>query len=196
MLNTRTSAMMLIIVLVSFMGFIVENIHISFSNHKIDNRNMLFPFLLGYGLAIIAIFTLFGTPNSPMFFKRTLDIEMGSASFIYYFVMAFLCVSIGELILGHFIEMTCNITWWDYSNIPLHVTKYTSIPTSTVFALLITIFMKYMFSPLLEVFSRINPRLLSVLSISLITILCIDFIHSGIYMFTHRKTLNIWEIKL
>lgn len=193
--KTRAFALILIVVLVSFLGFIVENISTTISDRKIDNRNMTLPFLLGYGLAILLIFTLFGTPNDPMFFGKSIIINGNLKSFLYYFIITFLCVSIGELILGHLIEWTCQIKWWDYSELPLHITQYTSIPTSTAFALLITVFMKYLFYPLLNGFSKLNPQLLAILSLSLITILSIDFIHSGIYMFTHRTTLKLWHIK-
>ncbi len=193
--RARVFALILVIVLVSFLGFIVENISTSISDGKIDNRNMTLPFLLGYGLAILVIYKLFGTPNEPLFWGKEITLNSSFFSFIYYFAITFLCVSIGELILGHFIEWTCQIKWWDYSALPLHVTQYTSIPTSLAFATLITVFMKYLFSPLINIFAKLNPQLLAILSISLLIILSIDFVHSGIYMFTHHSTLKLWRIE-
>ena len=193
--NTRALALILIIVLVSFCGFIVENVSTSISDHKIDNRNMVLPFLLGYGLAILVIYKLFGTPNKPLFCGKEITLNSSLFSFLYYFAITFLCVTIGELILGHFIEWSCQIKWWDYSALPLHITQYTSIPTSLAFASLITVFMKYIFTPLLDGLSKINPQFLAIISISLIIILSIDFIHSGIYMFTHHSTLKLWRIE-
>lgn len=195
MANTRALALILIIVLVSFCGFIVENVSTSISDHKIDNRNMVLPFLLGYGLAILVIYKLFGTPNEPLFWGKEITLNNSLFSLLYYFVITFLCVTIGELILGHFIEWSCQIKWWDYSALPLHITQYTSIPTSLAFASLITVFMKYIFTPLLDGLSKINPQFLAIISISLIIILSIDFIHSGIYMFTHHSTLKLWRIE-
>ena len=194
MTNVKTFALILIIVLVSFLGFIVENVFISFFSGTLNNRNMILPFLLGYGLSILALFKLFGTPNDPLFLGKPISISSTFASTLYYFIVTFLCVSIGELILGHLVEWTCGIKWWNYTAIPLHITRYTSVPTSTVFSVLITIFMKYFFNNLLNSFSKMNPRLLSILSITLILFLSIDFIHSGIYMFKHHSTLNIWHI--
>ena len=193
--KTHVFALILVIVLVSFLGFIVENISTIISDRKVDNRNMTLPFLLGYGLAILVIYKLFGTPNKPLFWGKEITLNSSFFPFIYYFAITFLCVSIGELILGHLIEWTCQIKWWDYSALPLHVTQYTSIPTSLAFATLITIFMKYLFSPLIDIFSRLNPQILAILSLSLIIILSIDFVHSGIYMFTHHSTLKLWHIE-
>ena len=194
MLNTRTLALILIIVFVSFLGFIVENIFTSYSSGVMDNRNMVLPFLLGYGLAIFVIYKLFGTPNSPLFFGKELAFKNGVSSTLYYFAIAFLCVSIGEVILGYLIEWSCDIVWWNYTSLPLNITKYTSIPTSFLFASMITAFMKYLFKPMLNMFSKIPPQALSVIAITLIVLLSIDFIHSGIYMFKNHQTLKIWRI--
>lgn len=194
MTNTKSLALILIVVLVSLLGFIVENVFTSFTHGFIDNRNMVLPFLLGYGLAVLTIYKLFGTPKNPLFWGKSIDVSNSHLSVLYYFIIAFLCVSVGEIILGYLIEWTCDIIWWDYTAIPLHITRYTSIPTSTIFALLITVFMRYFFDPLLNSFSKMNPKFLSVLALSLIILLSIDFINSGIYMFKNHNTLRIWRI--
>ena len=195
MANARALALILIVVLVSFLGFIVENIFTSFSGGVIDNRNMVLPFLLGYGLAVLAIYKLFGTPHAPLLFGKEIPLNNALLSSIYYFIIAFLCVSIGELILGHIVEWSCDIVWWNYTSIPLHITKYTSVPTSTLFALMITVFMKYFFNPLFNTFSKMNYQALSVLALSLIVLLSLDFLNSGIYMFKNHQTLRLWRVE-
>ncbi len=194
-MNIKTLTLLLIIIFVSFLGFITENIFISFRSGFMDNRNMVLPFLLGYGLAIFIIFKLFGTPNAPLFFTKELYFKSSFISTLYYFVIAFLCVSIGELILGHLIEWTCDIKWWDYSSLPFHITRYTSVPTSIFFSLFITLFMKYLFTPLINSFSKINPKVLSIFTISLIVLLSIDFLHSAIYMFKNHQIFQLWRIE-
>ena len=191
-MNTKNLALIMIVIIVSFLGFCVENIFIAYDDGIINNRNMVFPFMLGYGLAVLTLYLIFGTPEAPRFLKNNLNLSsfMGVT---YYFVVSFLAVSIGEIILGYFIEWSCDIVWWNYSDLPLHITKYTSIPTSCIFASLITIFMKFFFSPLVSAFMKMNPRVLAILSISVIVIISIDFIHSGIYMFKHHETLKLWR---
>lgn len=195
MMPTKALALIFIIIFISFLGFITENLFICFRSGFIDNRNMIFPFLLGYGLAVFSIYKLFGTPDFPLFWGKELNIESKVLSFAYYYLIAFLCVSVGEVILGFAMEWTCNIKWWDYSDLPLHITQYTSVPTSMVFAFLITIFMKYLFNPLLNIFSSLNPQFLSIVAISALVLLSIDFIHSAIYMFKNHQTLNLWRIE-
>ena len=196
MAKTKRLSLMLIVVLVSFLGFITENIFIFIRFGFVDNRNMTLPFLLGYGLAILLIYLLFGTPQKPRFFTKELTIKNKFISMSYYFIICFLSVSIGELILGHMVEWICNIKWWNYSNIPLNITRYTSVPTSTAFSLFITLFMRYLFSPLLSKFSKIPPKIIFILTVTLIFLLSIDFIHSGIYMLINKHTLDLWKIEI
>ena len=46
------------IILISFVGFLVENIWNLLTSGQIDNRNMHLPFILGYGLAILGVYLL------------------------------------------------------------------------------------------------------------------------------------------
>ncbi len=192
--EAKTYSLILIVVFISFLGFITENVFIYFRYGTIDNRNMTLPFLLGYGLTVLTFYKLFGTPSNPLFCGRELAIDSSFVSSFYYFAIVFICISIGELILGHLVERVCGIVWWDYSSIPLSVTKYTSVPTSTLFSLFITFFMGYVFNPMLELLSGINSTLLAVISISLLVLLSIDFINSGVYMLKHRTTLKLWRV--
>ena len=130
-MNTKKLALILIIVIVSFLGFCIENFFTAFDDGIVNNRNMLLPFLLGYGLAILAFYVVVGTPNNPKFFKK--DLKLSSFwSFVFYFAISFLGVCMAEIIIGYAIEWSCGIIWWDYTDIPLHITRYTSVPTSTI----------------------------------------------------------------
>ena len=196
MVNTKNNALILIIVLVSFLGFCIENTFICAHSGFIDNRNMILPFIFGYGLAIFGIYKLFGTPDAPLFFGRQVFFANRFWGFIDYFTVAFLVVSIGEVILGTATEHLFEIIWWDYTRIPLHITRYTSIPTSLAFATLITVFMKYFFATLLDAFSKINPRALSFLAIAFVIVLSADMVNSAIYMARHHRLLSLWKIEV
>lgn len=194
MTSVNSYALMLVAAVVSFIGFCVENTFVCLSSGVIDNRNMVLPFLFGYGLIILAFYKLFGTPNHPVLLGKELNLsdEKGIA---YCFIIAFIGVCVGEIIVGHLTEWLLDIVWWDYSEVPLHITRYTSIPTSFAFAAMITIFMKYCFTPLLNYFSRMNPHALSFLAIAITLVLTFDMINSAIYMFKHGEILRIWKIE-
>ncbi len=192
----KAAAMCLLITVVSFIGFWVENIFMAFTSGCMDNRNMVFPFLLGYGLAIMAIYFMFGTPNKPRFFSIDLSGNNKFMNTAIFFMIAFLCVSVGECLLGTFVEEACGIIWWDYSDIPMHITKYTSVPTSAGFAFLITVFMGCFCEVLLKAFSKMNKKVLFTLAVIFMALLVSDFIFSGLRMFETGELMKIWHISL
>lgn len=192
-MSVKNLSLILVIVVASFIGFCIENTFIGFMRGFVDNRNMVLPFLFGYGLALFLIYVLFGTPRAPEFFTKQLNINNEWIKVLYYFFITFLCVSVGEIILGHLTEWCCGIVWWNYSALPLHITKYTSVPTSMGFAFLITLFMRYCFDPLINIFSKIDPFALSVISISFVILLSLDMINSASYMLRNHSTLNLWR---
>ena len=75
MKTTEIAALFMLIAVVSFLGFVVENIWLWGTKGYIDNRNMCLPFLIGYGLAIVAIHALFGTPSQLILLGKRLGIR-------------------------------------------------------------------------------------------------------------------------
>ncbi len=194
--NTATSvfALIMVIIVVSLLGFCVENIFIAFRRGFMDNRNMVLPFILGYGIAVFVFYLLFGTPDDPLFFGKQLVFESSRAATLYYFFMAFISVCIGEISLGYLIEWSCDIIWWDYKSLPLHITRYTSVPTSLGFAGLISLFMRYMFYPLLKWFLKLKPKTLAFLAITLSVLLLLDMTNSTVYMFKNKSLMQLWRV--
>lgn len=187
-------ALCLIITIVSFLGFVVENVWLALTKGFMDNRNMYLPFLLGYGLAMVAIYLMFGTPLAPRFFKKKIVIQNAFLRALVYFLMVCLCVSLGEFVLGTLVENTCGVIWWDYTRLPLHITRYTSVPTSIGFGMLITIFMRYFFVPLYEFFVEMDYGDLCVTAYGFMTLMVVDFIHSAICTYKERSLAQIWRI--
>ena len=98
------------VIVVSFLGFCLENVWILFRHGFIDNRNMRLPFLTGYGLTVLGFYELADIPTEEN--QRE------------YFAFAFLIVSAGEIAMGKVTEWAMHIYYWDYSSIPLHITRY------------------------------------------------------------------------
>ena len=140
---------------VSFLGFVVENIWLTMTKGYINNRNMNAPFLLGYGLLILFMYAVFGTPAALRMFAKE---KVRWKRYLVYFLCSFAVVCVGEIVLGIVVEALCHIEYWNYSNIPMHITKYTSIPTSTAFAAMITILMGNVFPVLMDWICRINAQ--------------------------------------
>lgn len=149
------SAYLLTITIISFLGYCVENIWLALTQQYIDNRNMFFPFLLGYGLTVVGIYLIFGTP------KKWLKKRTASKALVYlaYFALMIVIVSIGEIILGKAVEYFCGFAYWNYEKVPFHFTKYTSVPTSMGFAGIIEFLWNFSWSPFCIMSSIFRKRL-------------------------------------
>ena len=180
--------------IVSFLGFVVENIWLAISKGYINNRNMNTPFLLGYGLLIMFMYFTIGTPGKLAEWKIFKKAKTKFAKYMVYFLCAMLIVSISEIVLGVVVEELCGFEYWNYSNIPLHITKYTSVPTSMAFATMITFVMGKLFNPIMNWIVQVDCTWIRVLSIILIIIMASDFIISFYHMIHNRNFYLKWKI--
>lgn len=186
--------MEIVVIIVSFLGFTVENIWLALTKGYINNRNMNLPFLLGYGLAMAAVYFLFGIPSEMILMTKVKVRASRAMKILLYFLCVMFCVSVGEIVIGTVTEKLCRIEYWNYSGLPLHITKYTSIPTSAGFAGMITLFMEKIFPPLMERLSNMNENVLHVIVLVLLTALLIDFIYCYGKMVKTHNFYHIWEV--
>lgn len=193
-MKKRFYALCMIAAIVSFLGFVVENIWLAFTQGCINNRSMIFPFLFGYGIAIALIYLILGTPNHPRLLGKKLALNSELKRILFYLGAVMICVSLGEILLGTLVEKVCGFEWWNYTRIPLHITKYTSIPTSLAFGLIITTFMKFFFEPLMTYFEGWNETVLKVTAITLLVIMLGDFVYAAYTMFKKKGTVIRWQI--
>ncbi|MGN0666012.1 MAG: putative ABC transporter permease [Huintestinicola sp.] len=182
-------SMIIIAGIISFLGFLLENAWLVFTKGYADNRNMRLPFLLGYGIIVLGMYYLFGTPGN-MGRRSHTDAER----YFLYFAAAFLTVSVGEILLGTFVEHFFGFEYWNYSRLPLHFTKYTSVPTSIGFAYCITEFMDKVFPVLLEFTGKLPVKTASLIGSVLLILLPLDFFISFAKMYRTRKLNTIWTI--
>ena len=184
------------VAIVSFLGFLVENVWLAITNGYINNRNMNAPFLLGYGIMFLFLLFTLGTPASPVqrgILKKSYSKKI---EYIVYFMCSFVAVCIGEIILGTIVEKLCCIEYWNYSKIPLHITKYTSVPTSIGFAAMITFFMGKCVTPLMSWICRLDSVWIRVLSAVLMLVIVSDFFYSFYQMIVLKDFYLKWEIEM
>lgn len=189
-------AYIMITAVVSFLGFAVENIWLALTKGYFDNRNMFFPFLLGYGLAVMGIFAVFGTPMNPRFLGFSLNLNGTLLKMAVYFLFVMIAVSVGEIILGTVVEKTCGFCWWDYTRLPLHFTRYTSVPTSAAFSLIITAFMYSCFDPLYRFFMSWEDTALRVVALTLAVIMVGDCAYNLGCMYIRKATCRRWRVSV
>ena len=154
---------MALVIVVSFLGFCLENIWMLFRFGVIDNRNMNFPFLIGYGFAVLFIYMVLGVPQ-----KNNLG---------PFFIACFFIVSVGEILLGYAVEKFCGIYYWDYTDLPMHLTRYTSF-----------------FTPLMNYFKLHENNKVHVVCVALLAVLVMDLFFSFGYMHSNRATNLSWVL--
>lgn len=182
------------IVFASFIGYVVENLFKLVMNGYVDNRYMFLPFLLGYGLFIAVIGILIGTPNNLFPLAKRQPKMKKPLAYLFYFILAALLVSAGELALGYAVEAIGGFNYWDYSNLPLNFTKYTSLPTSVGFGVIITAFMGFVYEPSIKFFEKKKgSRTWRVFSLIAIFLLAADFIASFAVMIKTGKRMVLWR---
>lgn len=189
-------ALCMVMTVISFLGFLVENIWLALTKGYMDNRNMCLPFLIGYGIAILLIYMILGTPKKLWIFGRVLGIRSKAAKMILYFLGVVLCICVGEVLLGSFVEKVCHFRWWDYSELPLHITRYTSIPTSAMFSLLITTFMQVFFVPLYKLFLGWDYVKLVVMTVTFGILMIGDFVYNAYKMYKTQGLIQRWKIDI
>lgn len=182
----------LMTVIVSFFGFIIENCWLAITEGYIDNRSMNLPFLLGYGLTIIGFYIVVGTPEKLRMGEKFHMHLSRRESYILYFLIAMFIVSVGEIMLGTIVEKKFGFEYWNYNRIPFHITKYTSIPTSIGFALVITLFMGFFYEPLMKCIHRMPSRAVKLIGIMFMILIVTDFLVCFKSMYIHQSFNERW----
>ena len=190
-------SILMMAIVASFIGFVVENTFKIFMNGYFDNRYMFLPFLLGYGVFEAALSILIGTPEELFPIKEKPIRIKKPWNYVVYFLVAVVLVSLGELALGFAVEKIAGFHYWDYTNLPLNFTRYTSLPTSIGFGLVITLYMGVIYPRLMKFFEKKKgSRLFKAISLVLGTLLVIDFIISFAVMIITGERMLIWRVVL
>ena len=182
------------IILISFVGFLVENIWNILTSRQIDNRNMHLPFILGYGLAILGVYLLFGLPTDNKGLISLTNSSSTAFQYVAYILLVTVFICISEIIIGYGVQYFSGVYYWDFSDVPLHITRYTSILTSVAYSITITLFMNYLFDSIMRWFSRFDDKAYKYVGIILITLLSIDLIASYGTMIANNNHNLIWCI--
>ena len=190
------SAYAVMLTLVSFLGFLIENTWIVLTEGFVDNRNMNAPFLIGYGVIVLLIYRFMGTPEQLTGILQFARDWTRHGRISLYFLTSFLVVCSVEILTGYVVEKVCSLYYWSYEALPLHITRYTSLPTSVSFAFLIVFFMGIVYTPAMKWITRVDNRVLRVVSLLLVLLLVLDCGSCFLYMRNHRNFYYRWKIQL
>ena len=190
----------IMMIIAAFLGFVGENIFRLIVDGQIDNRFMILPFIAPYGLAIFAIYYVLGTPNKLRFFNKEVlrgnTVKDKVLSYLIYGITVMLAVMLGEIAVGSIYEAISGLTIWNYENIPLHITKFTSIPTSLAITVLAIILMRFLFVPCMDFISNKIPYKVAFwITLILGGLIVIDCIYMMIELLVFQDKNYYWVIK-
>ncbi|MBQ7981114.1 MAG: hypothetical protein IJ305_05840, partial [Oscillospiraceae bacterium] len=133
------------------------------------------------------------TPSNFRFFGMPCENSV-SAQFCAYFILTFILVSLGEMLLGTVIEKTCGLIWWDYTKIPMHITRYTSIPTSFGFTVVIVTFMDCFYEDIMNKLMELDTDKMLIYGIFITAVMTVDLALSMFRMKITGKLMTTWKL--
>lgn len=167
----------LMLMSVSLLGWTMETVLTFFQTGRFHDRGFLYaPFCPIYGCSVLAAYFLLGTPDEGRFLLK--KVENKAARYVLYFFLAAIIPSLAEFLVGLFFDKTFDLWLWDYSGMPLNLNGYVCLPISIVWAALIFAFMKFVFTPLRNLFLRLPKAVLRAVAVSLFALLAVDLFFS------------------
>lgn len=158
----------LLTMLLSFLGWAFETTLTFIQTGKFYDRGfMTMPFCPIYGVSLIAIYFLLGTPNEGRGILKNVTDPL--ARCLIYLVFAFIVPTAAELIVGFIFDVFFNTSLWSYTGLPFNFRGYISLPVSLGWMLAVFAFMGYLF----PLFKRFVFKIPKGLAISLATALVV-----------------------
>lgn len=195
----RLTSVLLVSYVGAFLGFLVENLFRFVRAGTINDRHQLLPFLGSYGFGFTLVFLAFGKPSEMRFFGKKILPEDTKRNrrlrALIYFCMSFFVILFGEMGVGLIFEKVLRIEAWNYNSIPLHITQYTSVPTTLGFSSGIFFLMEFGFTALARLFDRLPQKTAFVLALTIGIALFVDWLVMILYGSIAGKFPRYWIIK-
>lgn len=134
----------LLTMLLSLFGWAFETVYMRIATGEWVHRGfMTLPFCPIYGCSLVFVYFLVGTPQEGRFLLRR--VRNTPIRYLLYFAIAFIVPSAMELIVGWFFNKTMHLRLWSYAHAPLNIEGYVCLRNSIVWAVLIFLFMRFVF---------------------------------------------------
>ena len=160
-------------IIASHLGWVFEMILFVCLYGGIADRGFVtLPLCPIYGITMLAVYYLIGTPHSGGVLIR--GMARGGARNIVYFLLAVIIPSLAELIGGEVMEIVSGEVLWGYEHIGYNFGRYVSLPISLGWGALIFVVMTF-YDNALNLLRRIPDNLARRLAISLSALVAIDF---------------------
>ena len=91
-------------------------------------------------------------------------------------------------------EKFAGVILWDYSQIPTHITRYTSIITTLLYGGGVYLIMAFAFKPMMKLISKMGRKAAIIIDSTLGTAIIIDFIVMLVIMFVTGAAPEYWSV--
>lgn len=166
----------LVFTVFSFLGWLWETVYIWVATGVIYDRGfMRLPFCPIYGSGVMASYFLMGTPQQP---RGILKNVVGSyRRYVLYLLLAFAVPTLVEYAIGFFFDKAFSVRLWNYEGRPLNVNGYICFLVSVVWAVALTLVMRFVFPFIKKNVFRIPDKVTGVLAVVLLIAFTVDTAH-------------------
>ena len=97
--------------------------------------------------------------------------------------------------VGNLIEILFNVKLWDYSDMFLPITQYTSLTATILYGTIAYCFFKFIFNPLLKFFNKhVSYKCAKRICLTLGLLLILDQLRLNITMLITNEAPQFWKI--
>lgn len=160
----KFSLYFILFLIYSFMGWSIEVVNSLISEKKFVNRGfMLGPYCPIYGYSAIIM---------------VLYLDQYRDNVLTVFLLAVVVCSVVEYLVSYAMEKLFNARWWDYSNKKFNINGRVCLTNAFLFGILGVILVYFINPFLYKLISKMNTKVLMIISIILLVLFVIDFITS------------------
>lgn len=145
-------------IIIAFAGWVMENIGCIIAKGAIDCRFHFLPFIPEYALIPFAFDLLLGTADDLAPFGKHIFKKKSTKNKVLSNILclAVICLAIylGEEGVGNFMEMTNGAVLWDYTEMPMHFSKYTCVLSVFGLGIVSYLVFKFIFPPVTKFFMK------------------------------------------
>lgn len=188
-------------ILTAFAGWITENTFKAITDGVIDARFHTLPFISAYAFIPFALHILLGSADDIAVFGKRLFKESTKKSKISSNVLTYvICCSmvfLGELGVGLMWDKLFGVMLWDYSEMPLHITKYTGVIPMFGFGTGVYLLFKFVHTPLLKFARNKIPLTAAKIIVSTLgTLIMLDMLWLIVQIIFNHEAIMLWRIIL
>ncbi len=187
-------------IIMAFVGWVAENTVKLISSGTIDCRFQLLPFIWVYALIPFAFQIVLGNPDNltvfgkQVFKRHTVYTKLISNLTTVAVILA--AVFVGELLVGGLWEIAFGVKLWDYSQLPLQVTRYAGVIPTLGYGGGAYLIFKFVYTPLIDFFrKKVSHKVALIICCTLGVLIALDTVFMCVHIAVTHRAPMYWSVK-